>query len=208
MSKKIVLEPIEIAEQCKRFRKQGKGVHCVDLGESFPPSLYLQKSASIQPRTSPSKFGGKIQFNIHFTPYPGVRGLTEDRECPRGSVLVGLQCAGAFCAQKMLTCDAVVTADASDTCANVCTRSRRAAAGRAQLLAKSAHAGHLRLPAEPLEVAEKFGKLQRLGIRNFRKMLHFGKIPKKFGQIWRKFSKILAKIAKFWKKNSKTFSNF
>ena len=60
MSKKIVLEPIEIAEQCKRFRKQGKGVHCVDLGESFPPSLYLQKSASIQPRTSPSKFGGEI----------------------------------------------------------------------------------------------------------------------------------------------------
>ncbi len=27
--------------------------------------IYLQKSASIQPRTSPSKFGGKIQFNIH-----------------------------------------------------------------------------------------------------------------------------------------------
>ena len=45
-------------------------------------------------------------------------------------------------------------------------------------------------------------------IRDFRKMLHFGKIPKKFGQIWRKFSKILAKIAKFWKKNSKKFSNF
>ena len=44
-------------------------VHCVDLGESFPTRIYLQKSASIQPRTSPSKFGGKIQFNIHFTPY-------------------------------------------------------------------------------------------------------------------------------------------
>ena len=29
----------------------------------------LQNLASIQPRTSPSKFGGKIQFNIHFTPY-------------------------------------------------------------------------------------------------------------------------------------------
>ena len=51
----------EIRERCK-------GVHCVDLGESFPTSMYLQKSASIQPRTSPSKFGGKIQFNIHFTP--------------------------------------------------------------------------------------------------------------------------------------------
>ena len=38
-------------------------MHCVDLGESFPTRIYLQKSASIQPRTSPSKFGGKIQFN-------------------------------------------------------------------------------------------------------------------------------------------------
>ena len=35
----------EIRERCK-------GVHCVDLGESFPTSIYLQKSASIQPRTS------------------------------------------------------------------------------------------------------------------------------------------------------------
>ena len=55
-------EKFEIRERCK-------GVHCVDLGESFPTRIYLQKSASIQPRTSPSKFGGKIQFTIHFTPY-------------------------------------------------------------------------------------------------------------------------------------------
>ena len=45
--------------------KRCKGVHCVDLGESFPTSIYLQKSASIQPRTSPSKFGGK--YSILFT---------------------------------------------------------------------------------------------------------------------------------------------
>ena len=45
--------------------KRCKGVHCVDLGESFPTSIYLQKSASIQPRTSPSKLGGK--FNSLFT---------------------------------------------------------------------------------------------------------------------------------------------
>jgi len=32
----------------------------VDLGESFPTSIYLQKSASIQPRTSLTKFGGKL----------------------------------------------------------------------------------------------------------------------------------------------------
>ena len=35
-----------ILEQCK-------GVPCVDLGESFPTSIYLQNLASIQPRTSP-----------------------------------------------------------------------------------------------------------------------------------------------------------
>merc|ERR1719217_157795 len=37
-------------------------MHCVDLGESFPTSIYLQKSASIQPRTSPSKFGGNYSL--------------------------------------------------------------------------------------------------------------------------------------------------
>ena len=47
----------------------------------------------------------------------------------------------------------------------------------------------------------------------FRKMLHFGKIPKKFGEnlarFNKKFSKILAKFANFWeKKYSKNFSNF
>ena len=34
-------------------------MHCVDLGESFPTRIYLQKSASIQPRTSPSKFADR-----------------------------------------------------------------------------------------------------------------------------------------------------
>ena len=41
----IFNEKIEIRERCK-------GVHCVDLGESFPTSIYLQTLASIQPRTS------------------------------------------------------------------------------------------------------------------------------------------------------------
>ena len=31
-------------------------MHYVDLGESFPTSIYLQNLASIQPRTSPVKF--------------------------------------------------------------------------------------------------------------------------------------------------------
>ena len=41
-----------------------KYVNLVDLVKSFPTSIYLQKSASIQPRTSLSKFGGK--FNSLF----------------------------------------------------------------------------------------------------------------------------------------------
>ena len=36
--------------------KRCKGVHCLDLGESFPTSIYLQSLASIQPRTSLVKF--------------------------------------------------------------------------------------------------------------------------------------------------------
>ena len=42
-------EKIEIRERCK-------GVHCVDLGESFPTRVYLQILASTQPRTSPKTF--------------------------------------------------------------------------------------------------------------------------------------------------------
>ena len=47
--KKTLWGTNEIAELCK-------GVHCVDLGESFPTHIYLQNFASIQPRTSPLKF--------------------------------------------------------------------------------------------------------------------------------------------------------
>ena len=53
-----------IFDEKNEIRERCKGVHCVDLGESFPTSIYLQKSASIQPRTSPSQFGGK--FNSLF----------------------------------------------------------------------------------------------------------------------------------------------
>merc|ERR1712118_38094 len=45
----ILKEKIEIRERCK-------GVHFVDLDETFPTSLYLQNLASIQRRTSPKKF--------------------------------------------------------------------------------------------------------------------------------------------------------
>ena len=87
-------------------------------------------------------------------------------------------------------------------------KSRRAAAGRAQLLAKSAHAGHLRLPAEPLEVAEKFGKLPRRRISEFKKNAAFWKNPEK---IWSNLAKIQqnsGKICDCLGKNSKKFSNF
>ena len=54
-----------IFDEKNEIRERCKGVHCVDLGESFPTSIYLQKSASIQPSTSPSKFGEK--YSILFT---------------------------------------------------------------------------------------------------------------------------------------------
>ena len=50
----------EIGERCK-------GVYCIDLGESFPTSIWLQKSASIQPRTSLPKFQGRVSFSESFT---------------------------------------------------------------------------------------------------------------------------------------------
>ena len=40
-------------------------MHCVDLGESFPTRIYLQKSASIQPRTSPPKICKNFR-KMHF----------------------------------------------------------------------------------------------------------------------------------------------
>merc|ERR1712193_437730 len=51
-------------------RKRCKGVHCVDLGESFPTHIYLQNLASIQPRTSLLKFeGGGFSAAIIFLPF-------------------------------------------------------------------------------------------------------------------------------------------
>ena len=45
----IFNENFEIPKRCK-------GVHCVDLGESFPTHIFLQHLASIQLRTSLVKF--------------------------------------------------------------------------------------------------------------------------------------------------------
>ena len=60
------------------FEERCKGVHCVDLGESFPTSIYLQKSASIQPRTSSSKLYSKLFNIIQSCPYR--RPKIEDRK--------------------------------------------------------------------------------------------------------------------------------
>ena len=63
----IVNEKIEIRERCK-------GVHCVDLGESFPTSIYSQTLASIQPRTSPVKFAeAGREHLVQGVPCPPIR---------------------------------------------------------------------------------------------------------------------------------------
>jgi len=68
----------------------------------------------------------------------------------------------------------------------------------------------LKIPFFPKKLAifREYSKKNVAHFKYFRKMLHFGKIPKKIGYIWRKFSKVLANFAKFWGKNSKKFSNF
>ena len=48
-----IFDKNEITELCK-------GVHCVDLGESFQTHIYFQNLASIQPRTSPPKFARSL----------------------------------------------------------------------------------------------------------------------------------------------------
>ena len=60
--------------------KRCKGVHCVDLGESFPTHIYLQKLASIQPRTSLVKFARSPRTDppgLHMPQFVQSRGGTE-----------------------------------------------------------------------------------------------------------------------------------
>ena len=42
-------------------------VNVIELVKSFSPNSYLQKSASIQPRTSPAKFGSQISQITYFS---------------------------------------------------------------------------------------------------------------------------------------------
>ena len=65
-------EKIEIGERCK-------GVHCVDLDKSFPTSIYLQNLVSIQPRSSPKKFGKTGKRTSKFPlPFPLSRHLKSE----------------------------------------------------------------------------------------------------------------------------------
>ena len=65
-----------------------KGVHCVDLGESFPTSLYLQHFVSIQPRTSPVKFAASRRFPRSIQSWNFFRcawsSVKSSGEAPRG----------------------------------------------------------------------------------------------------------------------------
>ena len=49
---------LAIFDEKNEIRERCKGVHCVDLDESFQTHIYLQNLASIQPRTSPLRFAG------------------------------------------------------------------------------------------------------------------------------------------------------
>ena len=71
---------------------------------AIPTSIYLQKSASIQPRTSPSKFGGKIQFNIHSPP----------RSCPRRASNLQSWCRMARCQARSSRCSCLRSGVAGD----------------------------------------------------------------------------------------------
>ena len=58
-SSAIFNKKIEIRERCK-------GVHCVDLRESFPTNIHLQNLASIQPRMSLKKFVSSSSREFEF----------------------------------------------------------------------------------------------------------------------------------------------
>ena len=78
----IFNENCEIRERCK-------GVHCVDLDESFPTSIYLQNFASIQPRRSPPKFA---QASKRY-PSPVINLALDERSLSEATVHDSFDCA-------------------------------------------------------------------------------------------------------------------
>ena len=66
-----------------------KGVHCVDLDESFQTHIYLQNLASIQPRTSPVKLDAPELLEghrVHRRPAAGTRALGASPSALRSEV--------------------------------------------------------------------------------------------------------------------------
>ena len=69
-----------------------KGVHCVDLGESFQTHIYLQKFVSIQPRTSPLKFAASRDNELRSLPARAAnlrRRRQHPWHCPHGLGALG-----------------------------------------------------------------------------------------------------------------------
>ena len=69
----IFNENFAIRERCK-----GVQVHCVDLGESFPTSIYVQNLVSILPRTSLVKFARSPRTDVQI-----IIIITYYYRCPR-----------------------------------------------------------------------------------------------------------------------------
>ena len=88
----------EIREQCK-------GVHCVDLGESFPTSIYLQNLASIQPRTSPIisyiRALGNLNLNFEISNLLFAAQRTHSGRSAPAALVAGAVAAGAAAARKL-----------------------------------------------------------------------------------------------------------
>ena len=184
---------------------------CVDLGESFPTSIYLQKSASIQPRTSPSKFGGKlnsvfIRFLRHgpCSPYLWKCWLyTWLLFFISGLIFYAVLASNYFsyfdCAYNLIpNCQTEGRPDPTSSqlssAAGVLlgvggAMSRRAAAGRAELLARRGHTGRVQNPAKVSENRPACGTAQHtLAVCFVFEKLE--KSRKNLVKIWRKFSKI------------------
>ena len=106
-------------------------MHCVDLGESFPTSVYLQNLASVQPRTSILKFEGggfsapviTTNFVTNYEAYRGImswaqvisrrsnsvnssaqRALTSSRFPKKSNSTTGAYCAVGLIILKEILC--------------------------------------------------------------------------------------------------------
>ena len=79
---------LAIFDERNEIRERCKGVHCVDLGESFQTHVYLQNLASIQPRTSPVKCARSRNAETYESSPTRSRrgrgGRDDDLPAPRG----------------------------------------------------------------------------------------------------------------------------